>query len=126
VGSLERRLVSLEERSRERAAARVRAAWEELTNREIALILAPYHFGRAPALQERAAQASFCATVPEPLIAAAVGYQEGMPEEELSRRMAELVEPVTSGARRSGVLRALEEDPGRSRRQKGGERDGAR
>jgi hypothetical protein len=107
MGNLGRRLDALEGHSRAQAAAEVRRAWETLTDEEWALILAPFYFGRAPTPQESAAEASFLREVPEALIARAVGYfGEEMAEEELDRRVDELLDPVLSH-RRTGVRHQL-------------------
>ncbi len=106
MGSIESRLRRLEDRSRERAAAVVRRAWEGLTDEEVALILSPLYFGREPAPEEAATEEKFRAAVPETLIARAIGYREGLTEEEVSRRLRELTTPVLR-PHRSRLLREL-------------------
>lgn len=105
-----RRLERLEEFSRRSAAAGIRRAWGEASDEEMALVLGPYYFGREPTAEESGVSDSIRARMPEDLIARAVGYRDGMSDEELDRRMGELLEPVLSVRRRAvlGLLRAAE------------------
>lgn len=110
MGSITNRLRALEEHDRELAADKVRRAWMRISDREMSLILAPFHFGRPPTPEELALQAWFQETVPETLIARAIGYTEGMSDDEVGRRLQELLEPVL--ARRQPTLsRRFEEVP---------------
>ncbi len=111
MGRIETRLRTLEDHARERAAAVVRRAYESLTTPEVALILAPFYFGREPAPEETTAAEEFQKAVPEALIARAIGYREDLAEEEVSRRLGELITPVLR-PRRDRLLREL-----RSRKQ---------
>ncbi len=106
MGSVGRRLEALEGHSRAQATAEVRRAWEGLTDGELALILAPFYFGREPTPEEKAAEEKANEMMPEGRIKQAVGYFEEMGEEELSRRMRELVDPVLS-RRRDGLRHQL-------------------
>jgi hypothetical protein len=108
MGSITRRLRQLEERNREQATAEIRRAWDRCSDEELAVILAPFHFGREPMPEEAAAEAEFRAAVPEALIARAIGPPEDLPEEEVSRRLGEVVDPVLR-PRRSRLLRQLGE-----------------
>ena len=91
---MNRRLELLEDASRESAAADVRAAWRALGDEEMAFLVVPHFHGREPRSRERAAEERARGIWPEELIARAVGYRDGMPDEELDRRMGELLEPV--------------------------------
>ena len=106
MGSIGRRLGNLEETSRQNAVAEIRRAWREMSDEEMALVLGPYYFGREPTAEEAQAADGSRAKLPEDLIARAVGYREGMGDEELGRRMGELLEPVVN-SRRWAVLRRL-------------------
>lgn len=105
MGSIARRLNTLEDRDRAQAAAEVRRAWENLSDEGYLLVLAPFYFGREPTPEETAAEEKFREMVPEPLIARAIGHRPDLAEEELSRRMAELLGPVL---KRTGVRRRLD------------------
>jgi hypothetical protein len=108
---LERRLGNLEGIDRQSAAAEIRRAWDRLSDQEIALVLAPYHFEREPTLEEQAAEASFSATVLEALVARSIGYRDGLSDEEVSRRLREVTDPITKRrrARIMSYFQALEE-----------------
>jgi hypothetical protein len=107
MGSVTRRLQALEDCSREQAAAQIRQAWDRLSDEEMALILAPGHFGREPTPKEARAQKESREAMPQSLIAHAIGYQEEMPGEEVSRRLKEVTDPVLK-TRRHGLLRQLQ------------------
>jgi hypothetical protein len=111
VGSITRRLQTLEESSREQATAEVRRAWDRTPDKEVALILAPFHFGRDPTPEEAAAQEQAREVMPEALIARAIGYSEDLAEEEVSRRLGEMMDPVLQ-TRRGRLLRRLQEREG--------------
>ena len=49
--------------------------------------------------------------VPEALIARAIGYSEDLSEEEVSRRLGEVIDPVLA-SRRARLLRTLQEREG--------------
>lgn len=110
MGSVSRRLQALENQSREQAVAEIRRAWDRLTDAELVLLLAPFHFGREPTLEESAAEAGFREAVPEDLIARAVAYSETLPHEEVSRRLREVTAPVRKRvqARRDRLLQQLQ------------------
>jgi hypothetical protein len=91
---VERRLEDLEEIDRERATAEVRRAWDRLSDEELALVLAPYYFDRDPTPEEGAAEALISATVSEDLIARSIGYRVGLSDEEISRRLREVTDPI--------------------------------
>ncbi|MEJ7815479.1 MAG: hypothetical protein WKF53_09930 [Rubrobacter sp.] len=107
MGSIGSRLRTLEDHSREQAAAEVRRAWEELTDDRMALVLAPFHFRREPTPEEAAAEEEFREAVPELLIVSAIGYREDLAEEEVSRRLREMIDPVLQ-PRRGRLLRELQ------------------
>ena len=87
---------------RERATAEIRRAWDRLSDEECALILASYHFKREPTLGERAAESQARATMPDALIARAIGYRESLSAEEVARRLRVVIDPVLE--RRRGRL----------------------
>ncbi len=102
------RLRALEERDREQATAEVRRAWERLSDEEMALLLEPFHLSQEPTLTQAAAQAEFRETVPEALIARAIGYTEEMSGDEVGRRVQELLAPAIE-RRRPALSRRLRE-----------------
>jgi hypothetical protein len=109
VGSLETRLARLEARSRERAAAQIARAWVQLTDEEVALLLAPYADGvRQPTLEERQIDERLRALVPEELIHKAIGFENGMEDEEVSHRISDLVGRLGIFERGSGIRRHLQ------------------
>lgn len=107
MGSITRRLQTLEDRSREQAVAEIRQAWESLSDEQMVLVLAPFHFGREPTPEEAAVEEQCREVMPESLIARAIGYSEALSEEEVSRRLKEVTEPILR-TRRSGLLRQLQ------------------
>jgi hypothetical protein len=107
-----RRLERLEESSRRSAAADVRLAWEAMSDEEIALVLGPHYFRREPTAEEAEAADRFSTRMPDDLIDRAVGYREGMEDEEIERRMCDLVDPVLE-IRGRAVLRCLRANEGR-------------
>ncbi len=104
MGRIARRLQALEGRDRNHAAAAIRRAWERLSDEDVSLILAPFHFGRDPTLEEAAAAEGFREVVPEALIARAIGYSEKLADDEVSRRLREVLAPVPR-LRRGRLLR---------------------
>lgn len=106
MGNITRRLKALEEHSRKQAAAEYVRAWERLTDQELALLIAPGHFERKPTSKEAAVEEAFLETMPEFLMAWAIGYSEDLNEEEVSRRLDNLQGPVIE-RRRSEVLAQL-------------------
>jgi hypothetical protein len=87
--------------------AEIRRAWDRLPDEEIALVVAPLHFGREPTPEEAKAQKGSREAMPESLIARAIGCSEEMAEEEVSRRLREVTDPVLR-TRRQGLLRQLQ------------------
>ena len=89
-----RRIERLEGRSRERAEEMVRAAWDGLTDRELALASVHYHGYRelsAGEETERAAgKARLKATLSEETVSLALGAR-GATEEEITARRKELL-----------------------------------
>jgi hypothetical protein len=114
LGSLETRLARLEDLSREHAAAQITRAWAQLTDKEIALMLAPYADGaREPTPEEREVEERMRAATPEELIHKAIGFEEGMEQEEVNRRISKLVDRLGIFERGAGIrrhLRALSEE----------------
>jgi len=106
--SIDKRLEALEDLSREQAAAKIGRAWDQLADRDIALIVAPSHFRREPTEEEASVTAAFREVVTEDLLARAIGYNERLSEEEVSRRLRRVfADPVLEG-RRFQVLRHLQ------------------
>jgi hypothetical protein len=97
VGSVARRLEALEERRRAEAVAEVTRILEELTDREIALIITWMEVtqdGREPTAEEVAAWHKGQETGVEEIIAAAIGLEESMDEEEVSCRISALAKEL--------------------------------
>jgi hypothetical protein len=104
-----KRLSWLEELSHERATARLREAWASLSDREVALMMAPYVDGiREPTPQEREVEEKARAAIPEGLIAMAIGLKNGMEEEEVNRRISNLVQTLGIFERGKGVRRHMQ------------------
>lgn len=105
-----RRVRMLENQSREQAVAEIRRAWDRLTDAELVLLLAPYHFGREPTPEEAETEEEFRGVVPNSLIAHAIGYSETLSEEEASRRLREVTAPIHERvqARRGRLLQQLQ------------------
>ena len=108
MGGVERRLQALEKHDRERAAAGIRRAWDQLADRDIALIVAPSHFRREPTPEEASVTAAFREVVTEDLLARAIGYHERLSEEEVSRRLHREVTGPVLQKRRLQILRHLQ------------------
>jgi hypothetical protein len=83
----------LEALSQDRAVDEIRRAWASLTDKEVALVLAPYVDGRQEELtpEERAPAEKMRAFVPEELIAVAIGLEGRMESEEIGHRIKDLV-----------------------------------
>jgi hypothetical protein len=122
MGSVGRRLERLEGASRESAAARVRRAWDSLTDAEIAALLAPYvgaeelpdgtvRLSREPSPEGLAAKEKLEGAAPEELLERAIGHTEATTPEEAGRRLGALIEPVMR-ERRSDVRRRLADTEG--------------
>ncbi|MGH3144783.1 MAG: hypothetical protein ACRDTR_03180 [Rubrobacter sp.] len=116
-GSLGRRMEVLEARSRAQAAARVKEAWDALTDREVALnvVLLRGVVSLTPA-QEReakAAQARLRASITDGLLDLAIAPHEARTEEALNARVRELVEgAVLAGGRRARLSQLVGEIEG--------------
>jgi hypothetical protein len=108
MGSLATRVSALEDRSRERATEQVREAWYQLTDREMALIVAPFRYGRQPTPREVVAWEAFSEELPEDLIARAVGLEAQTDKAERRRRMTRLVAPILERRSTPELLRELE------------------
>ena len=106
--SIDKRLEALEDLSREQAAAEIRRAWDQLADRDIALIVAPFHFRREPTPEEASVTAAFREVVTEDLLAQAINYNKGLSEEEVSRRLRREVTGPVLQRRRFQVLRHLQ------------------
>ncbi len=89
-----RRLDRLEEAAREQATAEVRQALRALADEEMALLVAPYFHKREPTRAEQAMHEKARPFMSEELIARAIDYRGGMPDEEVRQRLGELLEPV--------------------------------
>ena len=108
MAGVENRLTRLEERSRKRAVSRLRRAWENLTDEEAAIVLAPYADGiREPTPAEREMEEKTRVAMPEELIAAAIGLTESMGPEEVDRRIGVLVGELGILERGRGIRRHL-------------------
>jgi hypothetical protein len=113
LGSLESRLTRLEDRSRERAAVQIARAWAGLTDKEIALMLAPYVDGiREPTPEQREVEERMRAATPEELIHKAIGFEEDMGQEEVNRRISKLVDRLGIFERSAGIRRHLHSSKG--------------
>ena len=110
---MSRRVELLEDASRESAAAEIRRAWMGLADEEMALLLAPYFHGREPTPEELEAHERGREVWPERLIARAIGHRGGMPDEEVGRRMGELLEPVLRRRRAAVYPRVVGMEDGR-------------
>jgi len=125
MGCVGRRLERLEGASRESAAARVRRAWDSLTDAEIAVLLAPsvgavelpdgtVCLSHEPTPEGLAAKGKLEGAAPEGLLARAIGRTEATSAEETNLRLGALTESVMRG-RRAGVRRRLAQTEGGSR-----------
>lgn len=103
-----RRLAKLEEDAQDRAAAEMRRVWANLTDWEIALMLAPYADGiREPTPEEREMEKNSRAAMPEELITRAAGLTEHMGPEERDRRVSNLVGTFGISERRDRIRRHM-------------------
>jgi hypothetical protein len=115
--SVMRRLESLESLARANAVDELRQAWANLTDEEAALVLGPYADGRRePTPEESAIAEKLRASIPEELIATAIGLEDGMKAEEINRRMKALVNTLGVFERGSGIRSHLRAARGRKRR----------
>lgn len=88
--------------------AELRRAWASLTDREIALIMAPYANGiREPTPEEREVQERARAAMPEEIISRAIGRTEHMDSEEVNRRIHVLNRSLGIFERGDGIRRHM-------------------
>ena len=109
-GSVGRRLMRLEEASQERAAAQVRRAWADLTDEEVAELLSPYADwspNSEPNPQERELEKRARTAMPEGLISRAIGRTERMGQEEVNRRLSDLVRSLGIFERGDNIRRHM-------------------
>ncbi len=111
MGSVERRLRQLEGRCRAEAVAEVERIFEQLTDEEIALTITGMEAvreGAEPTAEEVAVGRRLDEMGDEETIAAAIGLEEGMSEEEVSRRIAALARELGLWkGREQGISRHL-------------------
>jgi hypothetical protein len=109
VAGVGKRLARLEELSREVAVAELRQACANLTDEEVALVMAPYVDGaREPTPEEREVEEKARASMPEELIAQAIGLENGMESEEIDRRIGMLVQTIRIFERGDGIRRHIQ------------------
>jgi hypothetical protein len=105
-----RRLELLEEISQDRARAELRRAWASFTDEEVAELLSPYADwtpNSVPNPQERELEKRVRATMPEELIARAIGRTERMDQEEIDRRISKLVRSLGIFERGDNIRRLM-------------------
>jgi hypothetical protein len=110
LGGVSRRLERLEADCRDRAAAELRRAWANLTDEEVAELLFPYADwvpNSVPNTEERVLEKKVRAAMPAELIATAIGLKNGMEDEEVDRRIAELVRCLGIFERGEGIRRHM-------------------
>jgi hypothetical protein len=106
MGSIETRLTRLEDISQERAVAELCRIWGGMTEEEIAVFLVPYAEwvpDSEPTPKENEVSEKTQAAMPEELVARAIGFTEGMEDEEIDRRIANLVRRLGIFERGLGV-----------------------
>ncbi len=111
MASVGKRLGRLEELSRERAAAQLWGAWANLTDEEIAELLSPYADwtpNRDPHPEERELEKRVRAAMPEELISRAIGFKDGMEDEEVDRRIHSLNRELGIFERGEGIRRHMQ------------------
>lgn len=109
MGGVSRRLERLEDLARDRAVGELRRAWASLTDEEVALVMAPYADGiREPTPKEREMEEKVRVSMPEELIAQALGLTERMESEEIDRRIHILVGELGIFERGAGIRRHLQ------------------
>ncbi len=97
MGNVERRLRQLEERRKAEAVAEVAAVYEQFTDEEIAFMITGMEAvreGFEPTAEEVAIGRRLDEMGDEEIIAAAIGLEEGMSEEEVSRRISALAKEL--------------------------------
>lgn len=108
MGSVSRRLERLEDDAQDRARVELRRAWNSFTDRELAMLLAPYADGiREPTPEERGMEEKARAAMPEELIDRAAGLTECMDQEEKNRRISNLVGTFGISERRDRIRRHM-------------------
>jgi hypothetical protein len=110
LGGASRRLERLEADYRDRAAAELRRAWANLTDEEVAELLFPYADwvpNSVPNTEERVLEKKVRAAMPAELIATAIGLKNGMEDEQVDRRIAELVRCLGIFERGQGIRRHM-------------------
>ena len=110
MGSASRRLERLEEASQDRARAEVRRAWASLTDEEVAELLSPYADWTPniePSPEGRELEKRMRAAMPDELISRAIGQTEHMSEEEVDRRLSDLVRSFGISERGDGIRRHM-------------------
>ena len=111
MGSVERRLRQLESLRRAEAVAEIAAIYEQLTDEEIALMITGMEAvrkGFEPTAEEVAVGRRLDEMEDEEVIAAAIGLEEGMSEEEVSGRISALAKELGPWERRKqGIVRHL-------------------
>lgn len=108
MAGLRSRVESAEKLRRDRATLRVRAGFEELTDREIAHALLPLKQGREPEPEEAAALEKLERAVTEAMVADAVGPVATTSGAQIARRMREMLRGSgVLGARKSSIEREM-------------------
>ena len=110
MGGVSRRLGRLEEDSRDRATAELRRAWASLTDEEVAELLSPYADltpDIEPSPEGRELEEKMRAAMPEELISRAIGRTEHMSQEEVDRRLSNLVRSFGISERRDNIRRHM-------------------
>jgi hypothetical protein len=110
MGSIETRLTRLEDISQERAVAELCRIWGGMTDEEIAVFLVPYAEwvpDSEPTPKENEVSEKTQAAMPEELIARAIGFTEGMEDEEIDQRIGNLVRRLGIFERGSGIRRHM-------------------
>ncbi len=108
-----RRLEALEERRRAEAVAELAAIYERLTDEEFALLFTGPEAkgdGREPTDEEIAAGYKVEKMGAEEVVASAIGFREGMSEEEIGRRVSATARELAPllASRGQGIHRHLE------------------
>jgi hypothetical protein len=98
----------LEDLSRESAVAELRRAWASFTDQEVALMMVPYANGiREPTPEESEVEERARAAMPEELIARAIGLKDGAGDEEVDRRISNLVRSLGIFERGDNIRRHM-------------------
>jgi hypothetical protein len=111
LGGVSRRVAKLEEVSQDRAAAELRRAWANLTDWEVATVLAPYAEWVKTGEQteeEKEVWEMARAAMPSELIAQAIVLTDCMNSEEIDRRIGQLVQTLGILERGDGIRRHMQ------------------